>query len=396
MTTGSTRVVPGTKFFISGWPERLVRSSPLWSRSLCSQDTKGGEDVRIGDYLEAAGRFIALDGYAALLRGVAFETDRRVSISQVERVDLFLEKHGAFYHPVRVVAHFWEGEPPVTLALNGAVTEPGLALSGRESGLLEQLHQKMAAQSIPRMFGQGQISSAGKKMAFFLAQWFDGYREFHLTGDGDRMVIWDGKGGEIFPDAPDYYVIYGKAVEILTRLYDPVSFAQVHPWHHAAGDFVVRPGDLDVKLVTVRGYAPLFAPDTNDASPELEDVCQGLVLFFLNISLRMRLDRIDGTGEYHMVKTDVMDHLVEGFFNGLAHRMLPSHPRADLLGEIAKSILEWSSGDVAEALGFMLDSCSSAALEIFCLRNAVAEHAHAFLKSVEKVVKKSFFIDKVS
>ena len=48
-------------------------------------------------------------------------------------VSLYLEKHGAYYHPIRVVAQ--KADQVVPFVLNGAVTGHGLALIEKENGI---------------------------------------------------------------------------------------------------------------------------------------------------------------------------------------------------------------------------------------------------------------------
>ena len=79
---------------------------------------------------------------------------------------------------------------------------------------------------------------------------------------------------------------------ILTGYFDTRSFAQIYPWHPAAGDFIARiAGDgVAVRLVAARQYGPLVGPP--DLPPE-----EALLFFFLNLTLRLRVDRLDGVGE---------------------------------------------------------------------------------------------------
>ncbi len=86
-------------------------------------------------------------------------------------------------------------------------------------------------------------------------------------------------------------------------------------WHHAAGDFIVNCTDnfLDVKLITVREYDSQLE---NDAS--IEAMFNTLLLFFLNLSVNIRLDRIDGIGNLSWSNDVSVDGVILGFFDGLA------------------------------------------------------------------------------
>ena len=104
---------------------------------------------------------------------------------------------------------------------------------------------------------------------------------------------------------------------ILTACYDPITLHQIFPWHHAAGDFVVRiDGDRTaVRLITVRDYAPMagFAVQPEDEPALL----QALVVYFIHLSIRMRLDRIDGVSEVVWAPASCLAPMVDGFFQGL-------------------------------------------------------------------------------
>jgi hypothetical protein len=81
-------------------------------------------------------------------------------------------------------------------------------------------------------------------LPMFMGDWLDGFHEFHLTRrtDNDKlaMVIWDGAEDRCLLSTKQERTMYRKAAMILTACYDPVSSCQIFPWHHAAGDFVIR------------------------------------------------------------------------------------------------------------------------------------------------------------
>jgi hypothetical protein len=125
-----------------------------------------------------------------------------------------------------------------------------------------------------------------------------------------------------------------------------VSFAQIAPWHHAAGDFIVRrrEGEIDLWLITARGYEPFpgFSP-AEGMGPEV-----GLMVFFLNLMLRIRLDRFDGVGAVAWFDDFAVEAAVTGFFEALADQEAAG--RMD--GGFAKSFLvtlqAFTSDDLVE------------------------------------------------
>jgi hypothetical protein len=155
----------------------------------------------------------------------------------------------------------------------------------------------------------------------FLGDWFDGFHEFHLTSTNGEIepgiVVWDGQAAPCLLSEKQEAALYRNMAMILTACYDPVTTHQIFPWHHAAGDFVVRleKERTAVKLITVRDYRPM---NRSGATPTNEDeMLNMLQAFFLHLTLRMRLDRIDGVSEVAWAPDRCLTPVIEGFFQGL-------------------------------------------------------------------------------
>ena len=162
----------------------------------------------------------------------------------------------------------------------------------------------------------------------YLGQWFDGFHEFHLTApidsDPDPIVVWAPEPIYLTQSSHKKALCHEMA-RILTDFYNPLTFEQIGPWHHAAGDFTVHatPDSIETKLITVRDYRPLMiAPaETTPAS-----ILEGLLLFFMHLSVQMRLDRLDGTGDLVWAGDWAVIGTVNGFFEALLEK-----PDPDLL-----------------------------------------------------------------
>lgn len=148
-------------------------------------------------------------------------------------------------------------------------------------------------------------------LACFLADWFEGFHEFHLSLDPVdgiiKLILWNGSPSPFYLSKQQARSVYFEISNILTLFYNPRTYDQIFPWHHGAGDFVVKldGGRIEVRLVTVRQYGPL-------ADPEAMSVEEALVFFFLNLSLRMRLDRLDGVGEIAWAGEECLNSTWEG------------------------------------------------------------------------------------
>lgn len=305
-----------------------------------------------GDYFQSAGDFLTrhLPALISILGGT---TEREAASSAIEDIDIHLVKHGAFYHPAKVTVHTDQGQ--FLMALNVAVGREGRALLAIETANLQRLyHDAIRRDVIPRVLVQGEGGIPGKKpVPIFAAEWFDGFCEFHICADSDRREgqawkVWDENGDWCM--APDQVAaLYRLTASILTSCYCPLTFEAVLDWHHAAGDFVVKRSgrEVDVRLVTVRRYAPLCDVPADDGKT-LADILDAWVLFVLDLTLRIRLDRLDGVGRVVWADDWVVPHVWQGFVQGAGHmaarlelpadfidgffQYMAAHSVADLIG----------------------------------------------------------------
>lgn len=329
-------------FNISGKNEEILPGSVLWNHSLSGrifdsavpiQKSSAPGGLTIGEYFSAAKRFLSKDN-AHVIRSAQPDGE------PIQKVVVSLIKHGAFYHPMKVEVLSKDGRTS-SFVLNGAVSEPGLALLKKEHGLLARLGQKSPGNFIPRVFGMGIFLENGREFGFFLGQWFNGFREFHVTGPrgGRRIVVWDDFGNSSYLSFAQAASVYEQISFILTSFYGLETFEQVFPWHHAAGDFVVDPEipGLPVKMISVRGYSPLVEFPSD---PQGRYILPSLLFFFLNLSLRIRIDRLDGIGETVFMNESVLTACVRGFLRGLRQKNISS--QFPLSGEIQ------SQGDLVQ------------------------------------------------
>jgi hypothetical protein len=161
------------------------------------------------------------------------------------------------------------------------------------------------------------------EMVMLAAQWFEDYHEWHMAidpSDGRQKIkIWDLKRGPRYVSTTEASIIIEECSKILTLYYDFGDFSHIGLWHHAAGDFIVntqRNGKLNVRLTTVRKYALLMAVFSGkDVNPTVP-----MIYFFLDTTVKMRLDRLDGVGETVWLDDFAVTAAVKGIFEGLRTR----------------------------------------------------------------------------
>ena len=82
------------------------------------------------------------------------------------RLSIFLEKHGAFYHPARL--RITAKDQPLSLVVNVAASNPGRQALPREVKALERLNDQRPFGWFPQVYGSTTVD-----LPMFLADWFD-------------------------------------------------------------------------------------------------------------------------------------------------------------------------------------------------------------------------------
>jgi hypothetical protein len=273
--------------------------------------------LTLTDYFGTLQQFITQDD-GKVLKSVLKE---RHALADISEVILRSEKHGAFYHiaSVEIIGL----NKKTKLAVTTALSETARSFLAEEAIILQKLAD-IEADFLPTINCKEslrwQAASFSEKFFMVLGEWFDGYHEWHLSNDpksGDRRInLWDYKNGYRFLTNAESFELLRQVALILTIYYDQVSFRQIYPWHHGAGDFIVNAesGTISVKLITARQYQPLVHFEQAEEADRLVAAIQ----FLLNLCLRMRLDRLDGVGEPAWMGVFAVHAAVNGFFAGLA------------------------------------------------------------------------------
>lgn len=279
--------------------------------------------LTLGDYFRAIQEFVLeqnRDSFLNLLSGTA---GREIGIDDIWEIVIRSEKHGALYH----VASLETGleERKIKFAVSTALSPRAREWLDREAEVLDALNSRFGLPYLPRVHFRARLDrSSGKgeaAMSMALTEWFEGYHEWHLSeGQGADMPIclWDRTGGRLYATRDEGFEILRQAAMILTLYYDPPSRSQIHPWHHAAGDFVVKMegGKIDVRLTTARNYGPVIEfPDRQERHPWIP-----VFFFFLVMTIGIRLDKWDGVGEPAWAGDFSVPASVTGFFEALGTR----------------------------------------------------------------------------
>ncbi|MFP3870069.1 MAG: hypothetical protein ACLFVT_04200 [Syntrophobacteria bacterium] len=285
--------------------------------------TQSDGEVRYAPYLEAVRRFIFRGSCRHILSALSIRLGRNVDLGEIQGVEIRTEKHGYSYQVARVDVSV-SGET-VSFVVNAAVSQKAKCLLQKEFRLLQRLHRRFNLPYLPAVFYMGsepyqEPGEPVRRLAMFVGEWFRDFHEFHLhrdhTTSATRTLLWDMGAGYRYLSESQCAALYRQSANILTLYYDWNTFRHIYPWHHAAGDFVVRQEQerVELRLITVRDYVPVVSYTSRKAAAKR----LALVLFFLHLTVQMRLDRLDGVGEVVWAPDFCLHGAVAGFFQGLA------------------------------------------------------------------------------
>ncbi len=337
------------------------------------------------DFFRAVSGVLARDDFSLLkgalrLKGPAEEPFR------LKTVILTAEKHGNWYHPVKIEVVTPRGR--FFFSCNVALHERGIALLQKEAQILTALGNRYPYPWLPKVYDYGLVPSASpalirgmKPWGYLLADWFQGFHEFHLTStpneQNPRLLLWDGNPKPTILSPEQTRGIYRQVAFILTSYYDPVTYEQIAPWHHGSGDFVARIQDpeVGVRLTTVRGYWGLMDSKT---PPE-----EALLFFFLNFTLRMRLDRLDGVGELTFAGGDCLVPTWEGFQQGLAFQKREGRIPLPLFQSFHRLITALSLSDLTERFSALCESYHPEAQDLPVIKGNLVSHLMAVYQLIK-------------
>ncbi len=321
---------PLCEYFTGQKPLPLDTDSSQWRAPLPLERIQGGTavfsdaapgDLTYGDYFAAVRAFLSADEWAVAIRAAGVGFQSTIGCFAPDRARIHLIKHGAFYHPAHVMLA--AGPEHIDLLVNVAISQAGCARWPAEVACLEHLTRNFAETYVPRVYGWGIERAGGRDIALFAVQWLADYHEIHPSrrthAEAPQWLVWDAGRGNWLLSAEQVAQFFRQAVFILTYYFDPSSLSAILEWHHAAGDFIIQQDQhqgLNVRLITVRRYEPLFHL-AQERAPDLEELIDALVIFFMRTCLWMRLDRLDGTGDLVWAGDQTLAPMWQGFVLGV-------------------------------------------------------------------------------
>ena len=386
---------PQFKYFLSDATNPVQKNSEIWSIPLPTTRKQPqrvtGISITYGDYFSAVHSFLEQNRFEILISAFSKSINRQIIPEEIKEIRVCLIKHGEFYHPSIVEAVL--NKRSYQFVVNVAISAAGRGCIEREYNCLKRLGNDFLFSSIPKVYGYGKacVKESRHSISMFLGQWFEGFNEFHISHDKTdnkyRILIWDSEKGNYFLSPDNTLELYRQAAMILTGYYNIETFEQIFPWHHAAGDFVLRlqNNKAKLKLITVRQYAPMFAKKEGDEDTDrnVEMILEAMLVFLLNLSIRMRLDRIDGTGDIVWSDDIAVQGTLKGFFQGLNRKdstgLFSDSFYAYFHNYLLSSCTENDFYDLSLAI---VNSYNQLAPEIPVIRQNIKKHAEVLYNAI--------------
>lgn len=277
--------------------------------------------LTLGSYLDTLRDLLTEDGCCPLCEAVGERLHIVLAPEEIHEIIIRTEKHGGFYHIASV--ELPTGNRTLKLAASTAVSRAAKEILAHEYTLLERLSKAFGLPFLPRPVLCRELPCAGGRggetLLILLDDWFEDFHEWHLknpVSGGDRIHLWDRKRGHRVVSGEAIHGLFREIARILTLFYGTKNYHQVLQWHHAAGDFILREtgrGPLQVRLTTVRDYGPLPGLSTEEGVHPMV----ALVNFFLNMAVRIRIDREEGVGRLLWAGEFALRAVLDGFLGAL-------------------------------------------------------------------------------
>ncbi len=346
--------------------------------------------LKLADYFQAAQAFLLDDHRDSFLDALRHRNKTCPQEKNIRKLIIRSEKQGALYHVASVEVE--GGSVYRKFSLVAALTKKSRGALERECNTLAYLTKKRPSCGLPKIYFRGDRDivrrSQKEILSFLLEEWLDGYHEWHISRDDAgklHLCVWDQENGYYTADGETSFQLFRQAARALTLLYDPETSRQVGPWHHAAGDFVIGEleGEPHVRLTTARGYEPLLTFSGQGPGNNLPN----LLFFFLDMGLRMRLDRLDGVGEVTWIEGNILSAVTEGFFEALKTMSRDGYFKETDARDFLDLLKSFSPAELITAFQPLLEIYEKGAREELSL---TMEHLPGHVKELCSITEKFF------
>jgi hypothetical protein len=114
-------------------------------------------------------------------------------------------------------------------------------------------------------------------------------------------------------------------------------------------------------------------------------VYEALMFFLLNLSVRMRLDRLDGVGEVAWAHDECVDATLEGFVESLKTKEALRFIEKGFLEGFIQYARSFSREDLSDGFHALVNACDQAAPDIPVMRTHLESHISRFHKAIQSL-----------
>ena len=153
--------MPTVSYFLSTTDRPLNADHRLWSCPLPGNRQFGAitdpsgdtQPLTYGWYFTALLKFCSADGWKRLVSAASQKLARPVTETDLEHLSIFLEKHGAFYHPARLQLAM--KNQTISFVVNVAASNRGRHALPHEATALDVLQEQRPFGWFPRVYDLG-------------------------------------------------------------------------------------------------------------------------------------------------------------------------------------------------------------------------------------------------
>jgi len=395
---------PQFKYYLQSKKYVIDEKTDIWSLpiplSIKKSQQSEGISITYGEYFYAVRSFLEKDEFKSITSAIPQHLNQKIKPEEIQGIRIYLEKHGEFYHPARIETDI--NGSIILFVLNAAISSAGKGFIKREFEILNKLNNEFSFSFIPKVYSQGEICIKNKnvEISMFLGEWFDGFNEFHISPNkykqakkdsSIKIVVWDHEKGNFFLSDDEALELYSQVAMILTCYYNAETFEQIFPWHHAAGDFVIKlqKNNMEVKLITVRQYTAMLENKNEIAENNTDSgiylMLEAMLVFFLNLSIRNRLDRLDGIGEIVWSDDIAVEGTLKGFLKGLSkissNNLIPDTIAANFINYISC----FTKTDLLELCNSIVNTYNPMAPELSVIKQNLKNHVDLLYETISLI-----------
>ena len=345
--------------------------------------------MTLADFFRIVSNFILGTARPVLTSALSRAWERDITFQDIDNIIIRYEKYGSLYQIVSV--EVISGSQSAKFAVSTALAPDTREKIKMEYNLLSYINTKTGLSYLPRVFSinSQDIEKDGvvDTLVLTLAEWFEGYHEWHFSKDDegkDTIVIWDTKKGNRPASVQEACAIITEASRILTLYYDVDTGERIIPWHHGAGDFIVKTGsgNVEVRLVTARGYEAFTSSDASETINPL----LGLLNFFIELTTKMRLDKFEGMGDTTWAGSIFVTAAIEGFVQAMKTKKALNQCGAIEVDEFLVSAKALTKDDIEHILSTQLDQYQALdASDYDVIKAHLKEHAQDLVSTLRHI-----------